>query len=171
MRYAVGAAVAGLVVVAGGCSAQEHETEAEPSPSAAATPAAKAQALEAYRGLMGAIVEGSHSGADDHPDLAWHAKGQALQHADDLLDGTQATGRPVLSPEVASVDTAAEPPTVVVKDCADTSDWQIADEDLEELGPLPDADGPRPITATVTEEGGAWQVAKLVFGEYGACER
>lgn len=122
-------------------------------------------------GPHGAIVEGSHSGADDHPDLAWHAKGQALQHADDLLDGTQATGRPVLSPEVASVDTAAEPPTVVVKDCADTSDWQIADEDLEELGPLPDADGPRPITATVTEEGGAWQVAKLVFGEYGACER
>ncbi|MFB9802137.1 hypothetical protein ACFFN5_16580 [Streptomonospora salina] len=130
---------------------------------------AEARALEAYRGLMTAVVEGSHEGVTDHPDLAWYAKGEALELAQDWLDGTRATGEPGLKPEVVERDLGGDPPRVVIDDCVDGSDWQIVEEDRE--GDLPDSDEPRPTTATVTEERGTWQVEKLWFGEYGECER
>jgi len=168
VRYAVGAAVVGAIALTGACSSAQGASEAGPSPSVSPTPAAEARALDAYRGLMAAVVEGSHEGADDHPDLAWYAKGQALSLTQDWLDGTTAKGAPGLKPKVVEKDLDGDPPTIVVEDCMDGSEWQIVDDGGEDL---PDADKPRPATATVTQEQGTWQVGKLWFGEFGDCAR
>ncbi|MBB5435202.1 hypothetical protein [Nocardiopsis composta] len=164
--------ILGVLPAAAGCSADAGETaEGEsvaPSPSSAG---AEERALDAYEGLMGAIVEGSHEGATGHPDIAWYAKGQARELAEDMLNGTRATGEPDLAPEVTEVDLEDDPPTIVIEDCADGSEWLIVEEDLEGLEEPPQEEGLRLQTATVTEESGGWQVEKLWIGDTGGCDR
>ncbi|WP_306368592.1 hypothetical protein [Nocardiopsis sp. CC223A] len=111
------------------------------------------------------MVEGSLEGAEDHPDLAAHAKGEALQLTTALLDGATATGEPQLRPEVTESNLDAEPPTVVVQDCMDNTHWV-----LEGADPLdPQERNTRLFIATVTEEDGTWKVDDLWAGEYDAC--
>ncbi|WP_131099477.1 hypothetical protein [Streptomonospora litoralis] len=117
------------------------------------------------------MVEGTHRGATAHPDLQRYSTGQARRLMDELLDGTTATGQPVLEPEVAEIDLQAEPPSIVVEDCLDGSRWEIAEDDVDAQGELKEGEGPRPVTATVTKGSAAWKVADWWIGEYGACEQ
>ncbi|MFC3521466.1 hypothetical protein ACFPZ0_11240 [Streptomonospora nanhaiensis] len=163
----------GVLMAASGCAPGDEAAAPTAASPAAASPVSsdEERALEAYRGLMGAVVEGSHEGATDHPDLAWYAKGQALTLAEDWLNGIRATGEPDLAPEVAEVRLSANPPRVVIEDCVDGSDWSVVEEDLGAVEELSDSEAPRPFTATVTKEDGTWQVEKLWIGDHGACER
>ncbi|MDA0564866.1 hypothetical protein LG943_11105 [Streptomonospora sp. S1-112] len=169
MRYVLGAVLVGALATSGCASRGESAEPTTPATEAPAT-SHEERALEAYRGLMDAVVEGSHDGATGHPDLAWYATGQALEFSDDMLNGIRATGRPDMDPRVTSADLASNPPEVTVEDCVDDSDWNIIEEDLEGLGPL-HGEGFRPVIATVTENNGTWQVSELWLGEYGECER
>jgi hypothetical protein len=149
--------------------AEEGEASHQPRPSdtaetgAAETP--ERLAVTAYEGLMDTVVEGSHQGATDHPYLQRYAKGQALELARDMLDGATATGEPVLEPKVVESDPDGSPPTVVIEDCADDSQWV-----LEGVDPEPaEADDFRPHRVTVTSDGSSWKVQELWFGDYGGC--
>ncbi|WP_152529352.1 hypothetical protein [Nocardiopsis chromatogenes] len=173
MRPAVVFVVGGIVVLAGCTSSQSAEKpEVEPSASAPDTSGAEERALEAYEGMMQALVDGSHEGATESSEIDWYAKGQAAELTQEMLTGVEATGEPVFAPEVDKVDLDADPPTVTIEDCIDDNEWRIVEEDLDSLkGDLEDGEGPRPATAKVTEEAGSWRVAKLWFGEYGECEQ
>ncbi len=121
--------------------------------------------MDAYLGMMRALVDASLEGAEDHPDLEVHTRGQALELTTGMLDGATATGEPVLRPEVTETDVEAEPPTVVVEDCMDDTEWV-----LEGAQPLdPDDRNTRLFIATVTEQGGEWKVDDLWLGEADAC--
>ncbi|WP_160050073.1 hypothetical protein [Nocardiopsis sp. FR4] len=121
--------------------------------------------MEAYRGMMRAVVDASLEGAVDHPDLEKYAQGQALQLTTEMLDGATASGEPVLRPEVAESDLEGDPRTVVVEDCMDNTAWVLEGQ------PPRDSAGTntRLYTATVILVDGRWKVEELWLGEQGAC--
>lgn len=160
------AAVAAVTLM--GCAAQEGDPVGEPvrtppALAASAEPAAEELALEAYRGMWGVVVEGSHEGAVGHPDLEQYASGQALDFTSDMLRGVVATGEPVMSPEVVGTDLTGASETVSVEDCIDDSGWLIADTGAD--GPS----GSRLVTATVVSTDGRWLVDDLWMEDYGSC--
>ena len=123
-------------------------------------------ALEAYTGMMGAVVEASLEGAEDHPDLERYARGQALELTTDMLDGAVSTGEPVLRPEVTESDLENDPASVVIEDCMDNTEWVI--EGFEELDP--GERNTRLFKATVVQDDdGGWKVDELWLGEFDQC--
>ncbi|WP_159944921.1 hypothetical protein [Nocardiopsis sp. FR6] len=121
--------------------------------------------MDAYLGMMRALVDGSLQGAEDHPDLELYARGQALQLTTDMLDGVTTTGEPVLRPEVTEADINGDPPTVVVEDCMDNTEWVI--EGFDELDPQ--ERNTRLFVATVVQDEKGWKVDDLWLGEFDAC--
>ncbi|WP_231494032.1 hypothetical protein [Nocardiopsis sp. CNT312] len=159
-----------VAVVLAGCAAQERDRSGEPTPApptrtAQASPPAEELALEAYRGMMGALVDGSLEGAEDHPDLDGYASGQALELTTAMLDGATATGEPVLRPQVVEADLDGDPPQVVVEDCMDNSEWVLEGHPPREAS----ARNTRLFVATVTEQAGQWKVEELWLGEFDQC--
>ncbi|WP_152529267.1 hypothetical protein [Nocardiopsis chromatogenes] len=172
MRPAVAFAAGVLALLAGCASPQSAEKpDPEPATSAPDTSSAEERALEAYEGMMGALVEASLEGATENPEIDWYAKGQAADLTQGMLIGVRASGEPKLHPEVDKVDLEADPPAVIIEDCVDGSDWQVVEEDVKTIkGNWVEGEGPRPYTATVTEEDGSWMVEKLWLGDYGDCQ-
>ncbi|RKS07045.1 hypothetical protein DFP74_2699 [Nocardiopsis sp. Huas11] len=136
-----------------------------PALAAPATPSAEGRATDAYLGMMRALVEGSTQGAENHPDLEVHARGQALQLTTDMLDGATAAGEPVLRPEVTESDLEGDPPTVVIEDCMDNTEWTLVGQPSRDLS----EEHTRLYTATVTLSGSEWKVEDLWLGEQNAC--
>ncbi|GAB3734055.1 hypothetical protein [Nocardiopsis nanhaiensis] len=169
MRVVVWAAA---VVALGGCASSEGEPEqAESSPpatlAAPSDPGSSPEelALEAYRNMWGAVAEGSHEGAVEHPDLEEYASGQALELVTAMLQGVEATGEPVLSPDALSAEPEADPVRVSIEDCIDSSEWLVG----EGADDSPQGEKRRPVEATVLDEGDGWRVDDLWLGEYGSC--
>jgi hypothetical protein len=155
-------------VVFTGCAAEQSDPDTVPdrTPPALAAPTSPSPeevALEAYRGMWGVVVEGSHEGAVGHPRLEEYASGQALEFTSDMLQGVVATGEPAMDPEVIDSDLAGSPATVSVEDCIDDSGWLIVDTATD--GPS----GPRLVTATVVSTDGQWFVDDLWMEDYGSC--
>lgn len=159
-----------LVVALSGCAASEAEPEqieasaplAAPSTSG---PSPEEEAVEVYLGMMGAVVEASLDGDEDHPDLERYARGRALELTMAMLDGAKAMGEPVLRPEVTDVDLEADPASIVVEDCMDDTAWV-----LEGHPPPASSDvNTRPYTATVTLVEEEWKVEELWLGEPNTC--
>ncbi|MFY7064699.1 hypothetical protein ACOQFV_02440 [Nocardiopsis changdeensis] len=123
--------------------------------------------MDAYLGMMRALVDASLEGADDHPDLERFADGQALQLTRDMLAGhdSVATGEPVLTPQAAEVDLRQDPPRVVVEDCVDETDWVMEGYESTSAGER----STRLFVATVTEQEGEWKVGELWLGEIDGC--
>lgn len=120
-------------------------------------------ALDAYLGMMGALVDGASQGATEHPDLERFATGQALELANDMLTGARTTGEPVLDPRIAAADLAADPPSIRIEDCVDDSRW------LVEGGTAGDEAATRLVEATATRQGDAWKIEELWLEDYGPC--
>lgn len=163
---------AALVVALTGCAAAEGEPEqaeaGTPAPLAAPSaprPSPEEEAVNAYLGMMGAVVEASLEGAEDHPDLKLYARGRALELTTAMLDGAKATGEPVLRPEATDVDLEADPASIVVEDCMDDTAWML------EGHPPPDSShvNTRLYTATVSPVEEEWKVEELWLGEPNAC--
>ncbi|MFL1375771.1 hypothetical protein [Nocardiopsis protaetiae] len=164
-----------LVVVLGtACSAPGEDTSSaevpRALPSVLPSPSQRPQeerAVDAYLGMMRALVDASLDGADDHPDLERFADGQALQLTRDMLAGHNAvaTGEPVLTPQATEVDLKQDPPRVVVEDCVDETDWVM--EGYESTAA--EERSTRLFVATVTEQDGEWKVGELWLGEINAC--
>lgn len=162
-------AVAATLVFTG-CAAEESDpvddsARTPPALAAPASPSAQDQAMDAYLGMMRALVGASLEGAEDHPDLETYARGQALQLTKDMLDGATATGEPELRPEVTESDLDADPPTVTVEDCMDNTAWVLEGHQERD----PSEVNTRLYTATVTLIEDQWQVEELWLGEPDAC--
>ncbi|WP_249187433.1 hypothetical protein [Nocardiopsis sp. MG754419] len=121
--------------------------------------------MEAYTGMMGAVVEASLEGAEDHPDLDRYARGQALELTTDMLDGATAIGEPTLYPEATDIDLESDPATVVVEDCMDNTAWVLEGYSPRDVSD----DSSRLYTATVTQVGDEWLVEELWAGEPNGC--
>lgn len=168
------AEVALVGVLIAGCSGEEGGTTAPPAePSGTpSSPTAEDMALEAYEQMWGVVVEASHEGEADPPDLEVYASGDALALMRQTLEGAvedqaEVTGEPVLDPEVVGVSPEADPNSVTILDCADGSDWmeeaETGTEDAE------DPSGSRQIDATVNHDGLSWRVSELRIWEPGTC--
>lgn len=136
------------------------------APSAPARASVEDRAVDAYLGMMRALVDASLQGDDDHPDLERFASGQALWLTRDMLvrHDSAATGEPVLTPEVTETDLQGDPPTVVVEDCVDETAWV-----MEGYDPQGEEQSTRLFVATVTEQAGEWKVDELWLGDIDAC--
>ncbi|WDZ90578.1 hypothetical protein [Nocardiopsis sp. HUAS JQ3] len=121
--------------------------------------------MDAYLGMMRVMTGAFLEGATDHPDLETYARGQALQLTTDMLDGATAAGEPVLRPKVADMELDGDPPTVVVEDCMDNTEWTLVNHPPRD----PSEEHTRLYTATVTLSDGQWKVEELWLGEQNGC--
>jgi len=164
---ATGGICVGLTIA--GCTGQGNDVAGpteEPSPSEAPISAEDA-ALDAYDSMWEVVVEASHEGEPDPPELELHATGDALALMRQTLSGAaeddaSVQGEPVLSPEV--IEASSE--TVVLQDCMDSTGWVEHTED-DDVGDSPS--GLREVDATVTFDGLSWMVAELRIWESGSC--
>jgi hypothetical protein len=151
----------------------------EPEDSSTSSPnssddAAKDAATTAYFGMWEDFTAAAETSDWQSPELARHAADEALSVLSrglyaDHYNGLVTTGELILDPAVSSVDPPKNPTTVVIADCADTSDWLVYDS---ETGvPVDDQSGGlRAITAVVEEQGdGSWKVTGFAVGEVGSC--
>ncbi|GAA1109894.1 hypothetical protein NE857_32365 [Nocardiopsis exhalans] len=150
----------------GGGDPPEPETPT-PSPTFASEEP-EAAALEAYEAMWGVVIEASHEGDADPPELKLYSSGEALALMLSTLEGAAedqavVTGEPVLSPQVVD----ASDDEVTLLDCMDSSDWIESDEGGEqEASP---SGGLRKVDAQVAHDGLVWKVVDLRIWEIGSC--
>ena len=186
MMQRFGAAVTGLLLLAGvaaGCTSDRQPDSAAsasrapvPSlraPSEDARSTADAKAIAAYRGMWNAYASAGESVEPGHGDLARYTTGDALDALSEALDGYSKKdqvmkGRPVLNPRVLSRSPGNPVRQMEIKDCADTSDWLVFDKNGAPADDEPG--GRRSIGATVKDTGnGVWKVSLFGVREVGTC--
>ncbi|MCY9785183.1 hypothetical protein KIK06_14965 [Nocardiopsis sp. EMB25] len=121
--------------------------------------------MDAYLGMWGTVVEGSHEGTVGHPDLDEYASGQALELTSAMLQGVVAIGEPVLNPQVVATELDDDPVTVRVEDCVDSSGWLVTDEGE----PADVGERKRLVSASVVSTDHGWRVDDLWLEDYGSC--
>ncbi len=138
------------------------------------TPPAELLAIDAYLGMWEDYAVASETADWQSPLLDDHATGEALSVMSRGLyashyNGEVAKGRPVLNPEVSSASPPADPTTVVISDCGDSSNWLTYDEATGEV--IDDEPvGRRSITATVElQADGTWKVTGFAVRGVGSC--
>lgn len=151
----------------------------EPEDSSTSSPdlfddAARDAASAAYLGMWEDFTAAAETSDWQSPELARYAADEALSVLSrglyaDHYNGVVTRGELLLDPVVSSVDPAEDPTTVVIADCADTSDWLVYDVETGE--PVDDqAGGRRAITAVVEKQGdGRWKVTGFAVEEVGSC--
>lgn len=192
MRWATAGALLAVAVVVGACSS-DHSSAPEPvttstgpsaapnvavSPSPSPSPTSPAEiagqrAVAAYVGLWQAMAKASHTSNWKSPDLARYASGLALQVASgslyaDHYNGLVSRGAPVLHPKVTSVSPPEAPTTVMVFDCADSTNWL----QYRTNGTLVDDEpgGRRAVTSEVRlHQDGSWKVTRFAVEALGSC--
>lgn len=177
------ALVVTLVLAATGCASSSGDNPGPASPSPQDSPeptgdepapeAAETAALRAYDSMWEVVVEASHEGEPDPPELGDYASGDALALMRHMLEGAAedeaaVEGEPVLDPEVVDVSPEDDPDTAVLLDCADGSEWiehvEGASDENEDS-----STGHREIDATVSSDGLSWRVSELRIWEPGSC--
>ncbi|MEE2037560.1 hypothetical protein Q8791_10040 [Nocardiopsis sp. CT-R113] len=163
----------GLVLVTG-CSVGADENpepvvqssmppvETEPSDG---TP--EDEAVEAYLDFWDAIVLASAEMDPEHPALEEHAVDQALELAQDGVQGVADAGlgmegEPVLRPKVISAEPADDPRSIVIKDCKGAGDWKVVGE------AEPRTDNVR-VDARVNQDVFDWWVVEIQIWGPGTC--
>jgi hypothetical protein len=152
---------------------------APPSSAAPTTPLspvdqAKQAALAAYRGMWQDFVAAGATSDWQSPKLGQYATGLALSTLSrgmyaDHYNGLVTKGEPVLNPTVVSVDPQAEPVTVIVNDCGDSTHFLKYRADNGNSA----NDGPgvrQFIKATVQKQvDSSWKVTDFGIQEVGSC--
>jgi hypothetical protein len=159
-----------------GCSRSSSEgTPGTPSPVSkqetprSHTPAVEsAEAVDAYRAMWRNVAFASRTSDPASPLLDDHATGGALtlfryMLREDRKKGVVTKGRLHLSPTVVSSESAR----VLVRDCADATDWLHYTKD----GTLENDDpgGHHRVDATIRRRAGQWRVERLYIGQVGTC--
>lgn len=156
----------------GGAATSAGSTRPVPTASSAGT--AREQAVEAYLGMWRDMAEAGKTSDWDSPGLARHATGGALSVISrslyaDHLNGLVSKGEPKNYPKVTKVDPSANPTTVMISDCGDSTHWLMYRKDTGELADDKPG-GRRDITAEVKrQKGGGWKVTRFAVWEVGSC--
>jgi hypothetical protein len=173
------ASLIGAVALAGCGSDQKKDTppsasSSTPAATASTDPdeAAKGDVLAAYTNMRETQIRMNSDGELHTLDLAKYAKGQA---ATDLKKavlrnqqlGIKFTGRPVMDPEVATVDTGHK--TATVTDCFDATAWKPVYKKSGKAVQLAEQRLKYPVTAQATLEGGTWLITKITADREKGC--
>lgn len=190
-RHMAGSMVLALVLAGAGCTSTSSPGQAldtsgavsssadspSPTPSESApNPAniAAEAATSAYLGMWASFATAGETSDWQSPELARHAADEALSvlsrglyasHHNDLVY----KGKPVLNPQVTSVDPPENPSKVVISDCGDSSNWlqyHVATGELADDEP----GGRRSITGIVEKQSdGVWRVTGFAVRAVGTC--
>ncbi|MEU0465369.1 hypothetical protein ABZ215_15315 [Amycolatopsis sp. NPDC006131] len=154
-----------------GAATPPPTTSAPPS-SASPADAARQQATAAYTGMWRQMAKAGETADWQSPELAKYATGDALGVINrslytDHLNGVVSKGAPTNNPQVSSAEPAANPTTVMISDCSDSSNW-LKYKDGQLLNDTPG--GRRSITAEVKkQQDGTWRVTRFAVEGVGSC--
>ncbi|MER6075153.1 hypothetical protein ABT187_41430 [Streptomyces sp. NPDC001817] len=164
---AASAAIAGLFL--GGCADGSSEAKSLPEKKVSRTPSAQhAEAMDAYRAMWGDLAAAAQTSDAKYPRLEAHASGEALEllrymMTQDRKKDVVTKGRLRLDPVAEKRDAA----TVVIRDCADATDWLHYAKDGKREDDVPG--GHHRVDATVRQQHGAWTVERLYIDRVGTC--
>lgn len=150
-----------------------NESASGSSPSASSVAIARSQAKAAYLGMWRDMAQAGTTSDWNSPKLAQYATGTALSAISrgmyaDHLNGLVTKGVPKNDPKVSSSAPAANPTTVMISDCGDSTRWLKYRKDN---GKLADGKpgGRQAITAEVKNVNGAWKVTRFAVEAVGSC--
>lgn len=164
-----------LVVTAalGGCSGSPTNAKSQPersvsSPSGDADGKPHAEALAAYRSMWDDLDAAAGTSDPKHPRLDDHAAEGALEllrymMRQDRKDGVITMGRLRIAPVVKRGAVSK----VVIRDCADSTDWLHYTRDGELEDDIPG--GHHRVDSTVGERKGVWRVERMYIDQVGTC--
>lgn len=143
------------------------------SPSASPALVARQQATTAYVGMWQDMAQAGTTSDWNSPQLAQFATGDALSAISrsmyaDHLNGLVTRGEPKNYPKVTSAKPAANPTTVMISDCGDSTHWLKYRKDNDKLADDKPG-GRRAITAEVKKLNGAWKVTRFAVEAVGSC--
>jgi hypothetical protein len=181
----VGPTLVGLTALAAACSPHSPSMSndaagfATSSPTTSASPpsispadSARQQATNAYRGMWRQMAKAGETADWQSPEFAKYATGDALGVINrslytDHLNGVVSKGAPTNNPQVSSAEPAANPTTVVISDCSDSSNW-LKYKNGQLLNDTPG--GRRSITAEVKkQQDSTWRVTRFAVEGVGSC--
>jgi hypothetical protein len=143
-------------------------------PSTSATSSDTEQAINAYLGMWRDFVTAGQTSDWQSPLLGDHATGDALLQMSrglyaDHYNGLVTRGAPVDNPIVKSATPAAEPTTVIISDCGDSTHFLKYYANSGQ--PASGADGGRrAITAEALKgSDGMWKVDRFAVEDVGTC--
>ncbi|MFM9615795.1 hypothetical protein [Streptomyces niveiscabiei] len=177
--------VAALVLLAVGCtSAGETPSGGEKltpagsvpvsSPAVSAAEVARERASAAYVGMWRDMAAAAKTSDWKSPILGRHATGDALSAISRTLytnhrNGLVSRGQPVNRPRPTSAAPVADPTTVMISDCADSTNWLRYRQDNGALA-AGEVGGHRSVTAEVKEQtSGSWKVTRFALEGLGSC--
>jgi hypothetical protein len=171
------ALAAGVVVVAAlaGCGASTARSLPKPTaPSADPVAAARQDSVAAYKGMWDDMAKAGETADWNDPTLATHATDSALNvlvnilKADDKGSAVLKGGPPTMNPTITSMEPAASPTVVTLKDCLQSSKWLMY---RKSTGALWDdkPGGNRATTAEVVQSQGVWKVVAFSSDAIGTC--
>ena len=133
------AAISLVFILVTACSGNGAQTNPSPSGktsapvSVSATSADATEVLTVYRRLQDLVTAAfAHPERNPSPLLERYAYGRALADVYETVfsyrqEGVRVVGRPVISPEVTSMDLDARPKSAVITDCFDGRNWTSVD--------------------------------------------
>ena len=169
LRAGAIAAIAGLLLA--GCAKASSDARPVPGKPVATTrtPAVQpVEALAAYRAMWDDLAAAAETSDAKHPGLGAHASGGALQllrhmMTEDRKKEVVTKGQLRLGPVVEDNGMMR----VVIRDCADATDWLHYTTDGKPENDVPG--GHHRIDATLFQRGGGWWVDRLSIGQVGSC--
>jgi hypothetical protein len=145
-----------------------------PASSSSSEPSASAQAINAYNGMWQDFVTAGRTSDWQSPLLGDHATGDALLQMSrglyaDHYNGLITRGVPVDHPVVKSATPAADPTTVIINDCGDSSHFVKYYANSGQLAS--GADGGRRLITAEALKGpqGTWKVDRFAVEDVGTC--
>ncbi|MFB8177697.1 hypothetical protein ACFC8N_16850 [Streptomyces sp. NPDC055966] len=168
---AASAAIAGLFL--GGCADGSSDAKSPPEKTVGTTVsrtpnAQHAEAVDAYRAMWGDLAAAAQTSDAKYPRLEAHASGEALELLRYMM--TQDRKKDVVTKGQLRLDPVAEKrdaTTVVIRDCADATDWLHYANDGKREDDVPG--GHHRVDATVRQQHGAWTVERLYIDRVGTC--
>ncbi|OLZ45612.1 hypothetical protein BS330_39065 [Amycolatopsis keratiniphila subsp. nogabecina] len=147
-------------------------TTSAPPSSVSPADAARQEATAAYTGMWRQMAKAGETADWQSSKLAKYATGDALGVINrslytDHLNGVVSKGAPTNNPQVSSVEPTANPTTVMISDCSDSSNW-LKYKDGQLVNDTPG--GQRSITAEVKkQQDGTWRVTRFAVEGVGSC--
>lgn len=156
-------------------TAPDSSATSEAAPSTSPADLAGGKALAAYTGMWDDMVEAARTSDWKDPNLGRHAAKDALRVITGSLyadhkNGVITKGQPTYDPEVTTVKPRTTPETVLIRDCADSSNsLKYFKKTGKRVSETPD--GRHLIIAEVKlQDDGEWRVTRFAVQGVGSCD-